>query len=481
MKQLQSENELRAIYSLAEESVYLHETECEPSVESNNQSSDLITDITSDQISMNFESPARGCLIIKGYHKLDENNFVIKLMTEFYSLNDDLIKRKLTLVGDAQTGVITAMLSESFEKSENSESFDNIKNSSIKISNNNKINHKERVPELNWQAIEKCLQTTGHEAVCQLQKEGFKAFSAGQVTIPEVIYMPFKDYGDLHLKGAHKKGGDIYVFKIATGFPNNSQYGLLPSQGMMVAFDARTGAPLVVLKDQGHLTDLRTAIAGRNAAQVLMPANDLTGIGVLGTGVQARLQIEQLQSLYPDCKKLTVWGRTQVKAIAYSKEMTKSGWQVTVVDSPKEVADHANLIITTTPSEQALLDANDITAANTVIIAVGADMPGKVELSAALLKKADCVLIDSIHQGKDHGNAAGAINDGIICESDLQEFGDYLENGFSQDQSKTGESTGPESELELKRESKNKLKIFLSSGIGVQDLQIVQAVIESQN
>ncbi len=451
MKQLQTENELRELFSPVEKLAYMNDTRREPEDESDNQPSDL----TTDEIRMNFESPARGSLIINGYHKLGEKHFVIKLKSEFSRIDEQPIIRKLTLVGNAKTGVIMAMLSESDNKeSINKKRPDGIKN----------------IPELNWTEIKKRLQATGNETVWQLQKEGFKAFSAGQVSIPKVIYMPFKGYGDLHLKGAHKVGGEIYVFKIATGFPNNNAHGLLPSQGMMIAFDARTGAPLVVLKDEGHLTDLRTAIAGRNAAQELMPAEDLIGIGILGTGVQARLQIAQIQSLYPGCRQLTVWGRTRLKAIAYAKEMTESGWQVKVADSPRQVAECSNLIITTTPSEQALLDADDITTTNTLIIAIGADMPGKIELSPALLKKADRLLIDSIHQGKDHGNAADAIKDGVINESNLQEFGDLLINGFSQNinESKTKEV-----------ETENTLKIFLSSGIGVQDLQIVQAVTES--
>ena len=73
-------------------------------------------------------------------------------------------------------------------------------------------------------------------------EEGFKAFSAGKVTIPRVIYLPFDARGDLHLKGAHKKSGASYVFKIATGFPGNSERGLLPTQGLMMAFAALTGA-----------------------------------------------------------------------------------------------------------------------------------------------------------------------------------------------------------------------------------------------
>jgi ornithine cyclodeaminase/alanine dehydrogenase-like protein (mu-crystallin family) len=87
-------------------------------------------------------------------------------------------------------------------------------------------------------------------------------------------------------------------------------------------------------------------------------------------------------------------------------------------------------------------------------------MPGKVELSPALLQKAESVLIDSIPQGIDHGNAAVAIRDHAISSSDLQEFGDFLANGYRDPK------------------AKDRLRIFLSSGIGVQDLQIVQSVIE---
>ena len=434
MKILQADAELRRLFSPAEQAAYLGDA-----WDASGQ-----IDMITDEARMRFEAPARGELVIKGAYKSGEKNYVITFTTEFQPAagvgNGSPILRKLTLVGDTQTGVITAMLPECSGIDHNGEA-------GLPI------------PQLDWTQIQNCLRACGDAHVWQLQKEGFKAFSAGEVTIPRVIYLPFDGQGDLHLKGAHKKGGDIYVFKIATGFPGNSDRGLLPTQGLMMAFDASTGAPLIVLRDEGHLTDLRTAIAGRNAAQVLMPADDLTGIGVLGTGVQARLQIGLLKSLYPRCRKLTVWGHTPANTASYAREMTENGWDVSVVATPGQVADAANLVITTTPSEVALLDADDISTENTLIIAIGADMPGKIELSPALLRKADSVLIDSIVQGKDHGNAAGAIKDKVIAESDLQEFGDFLNNGLKNPR------------------AANRLRLFLSSGIGVQDLQIVQAVI----
>ncbi len=57
----------------------------------------------------------------------------------------------------------------------------------------------------------------------------------------------------------------------------------------------------------------------------LVPAPDeLIGIGVLGTGVQARLQVALLKNLYPHCNKLTVWGHTKANAVRYAKEMTEN-------------------------------------------------------------------------------------------------------------------------------------------------------------
>jgi len=404
-------------------------------------------DIVSETISMDFDSPASGNLTITATYKSGADHFIIKFFSQLQSpVNSDQGQcRRLTLVGDAHTGIIIALLPQS----------ENIHPSDT----HNPVTTTTNIPELSWPVIQQCLETTGNETVWQLQNQGFKAFSQLDVRIPEVIYLPFKGRGDLHLKGAHKSGGDIYVFKIATAFYNNSACGLTPSQGLMMAFDAKTGDPIVVLKDEGNLTDLRTAIAGRNAAQQLMPEAELTGIGVLGTGVQARLQVSLLKDLYPQCRQLTVWGRTPTNTATYAREMTQNGWKVTVVDSPKQVAKTANLIVTTTASDVALLEADDITQENTLVIAIGADMPGKLELAPSLLKKADCVLIDSIAQGKDHGNAADALHNGVIVEADLQEFGDFLNNGLRNPQ------------------AAKKLKLFLSSGIGVQDLQIVQAVL----
>lgn len=78
---------------------------------------------------------------------------------------------------------------------------------------------------------------------------------------------------------------DVWVAKIAGG-PSG-----LPLSGMMVIISTQTGQPQAILQDNGYLTQLRTAIAGLIFAKYLAPKS-INAIGVLGTGEQARMQVD---------------------------------------------------------------------------------------------------------------------------------------------------------------------------------------------
>ncbi len=85
----------------------------------------------------------------------------------------------------------------------------------------------------------------------------------------------------------------MFVVKLATGFYDNPSRGLPSGNGFMVLISAQTGELQALLHDGGYLTDMRTAIAGLIAAKLLarrQPAR----IGIVGTGTQARLQLELL-------------------------------------------------------------------------------------------------------------------------------------------------------------------------------------------
>ena len=117
-------------------------------------------------------------------------------------------------------------------------------------------------------------------------ERNFDEYSKGNSVVPPVGYLAFPD-GECHIKYGYIKGDPYFVVKIASGFYRNVAIGLKPSIGLMLICSTETGYPLAILNDEGHLTDMRTAIAGSIAAKLLAPA-DIQRIGIVGAGTQAR-------------------------------------------------------------------------------------------------------------------------------------------------------------------------------------------------
>ena len=184
-----------------------------------------------------------------------------------------------------------------------------------------------------------------------LIEEGFVAYSDGRSVVPPVGELVFKNPpGDVHIKYGYIQGDEYYCIKIASGFYDNEKLGLPGGNGMMLLFRQQTGDSVCVLHDEAYLTDIRTAVAGAISAKLLAPDN-VSAIGVIGTGVQARLQVEHLNGVVA-CKEVAVWGRTPEKVALYESDMTSKGYTVTVCDSPAVVAQRSNLIVTTTPATE---------------------------------------------------------------------------------------------------------------------------------
>ncbi|UTW54889.1 hypothetical protein [Kordiimonas sp. SCSIO 12610] len=235
-------------------------------------------------------------------------------------------------------------------------------------------------------------------------KDAFINFSLGNVTTPPVGYLPFPEVnGDLHIKYGHIKGDDTFVIKISSGFYDNPKLGLPSSNGLMMVLSAKTGEPIALLLDEGMLTDTRTAIAGAIASYTLKPAASSV-IGIIGTGIQARLQLFYLSKLIPNAK-IYVWGRNTENTQKYLNDIAHMGLAATACSSLETLCNKANIIITTTPSTEAIVLDNWVQP-GTHITAVGADAPGKQELDAAIFKRAAFTVFDSKEQCIHHGEAS---------------------------------------------------------------------------
>jgi ornithine cyclodeaminase/alanine dehydrogenase-like protein (mu-crystallin family) len=285
---------------------------------------------------------------------------------------------------------------------------------------------------------------------------GFVAFSEGKVMVPPVGELLFEDPpGELHIKYGAIRDDDVFVVKMATGFYRNPTLGLPPFNGMNVVFSARTGAPLMVLLDRGHLTNVRTAVAGAIAAKHLAPRS-LSAIGICGSGVQARLQAEYLKSV-TSCRDVVLWARDPGKVEACAADLGRSGFRVRTAATPAAVAASANLIVTTTAAHTAYLSAGDVRP-GTHITAIGSDTPEKTELEPLILGKADIVAADSAAQCLIRGEIRHAIAAGVLDPGRVVELGVIISDP----------SRGRRDDAEI--------TVADLTGVAFQDIQISKAV-----
>ena len=306
---------------------------------------------------------------------------------------------------------------------------------------------------MTWSEMEPLLENID---VIGAMEEGFRAYSNGLAVIPPVGELCFDHPpGDVHIKYGYLRTGAYYVVKIASGFYDNPKLGLPSSQGLMLLFSKKTGQIAAVLLDEGRLTDIRTGAAGAVAARYLGP-KEISQIGIIGTGIQARVQLEYLERV-TDCRKVMVWGRSEEHTHAYARDVTARGFEARVADDAKTLAESCNLIVTTTPSREPLLQ-NDWIRPGTHITAVGADSPEKQELDSAILGRADVVVADSISQCLLRGEINRAITSGHLKEERVVELGAVLADT----------STG--------RVDPEQITVADLTGVAVQDLQIAAAV-----
>ncbi|MEX5729444.1 ectoine utilization protein EutC [Rhodovulum iodosum] len=234
-------------------------------------------------------------------------------------------------------------------------------------------------------------------AAVEVVERAFAALAAGGVVMPPVMSMELEAAnGEVDVKTAYLPGFDGFAIKVSPGFFDNPALGLPSLNGLMILFSAKTGLAEALFLDNGYLTDLRTAAAGAVAAKWLAPERVETA-GVIGTGVQARLQIEAAHLVRPFGRVL-VWGRDGAKAATCAADLAASlGVAASAVDDPAALVADSQLVVTTTPAREPVLKA-DWLHPGLHVTAMGADQSGKNEIEARALAQADLYVADNAAQ-----------------------------------------------------------------------------------
>ncbi|MEQ8665239.1 MAG: cyclodeaminase [Rhodospirillales bacterium] len=262
-------------------------------------------------------------------------------------------------------------------------------------------------------------------AALDVVEQAFAALAGGGVIMPPILSMEIPDAnGEVDVKTAYIPGFDGFAIKVSPGFFDNPSLGLPSLNGLMIVFSARTGLVDALLLDNGYLTDVRTAAAGGVAAKHLAP--DVETAGVLGTGVQARLQMRAAHLVRPFSRVL-VWGRDMEKAIVCAADLAEElGVEASAEINPAAVVAESQLVVTTTPATEPVLMA-DWLHPGLHITAMGSDQGGKNEIDPAVFQRIDAYVPDRISQCEKLGELRTAIAAGTFSGTDvLHELGHVI-------------------------------------------------------
>jgi ornithine cyclodeaminase len=290
----------------------------------------------------------------------------------------------------------------------------------------------------------------------------FAAYSRGGASLPGVIALNVPErQGEIHVKAGYLHGAPYYAVKVASGFPRNVEIGLPASDGMVIVFDSETGQPAAFLLDGGYLTSVRTGAAGGVAAKYLAP-EQVWNVAVIGTGDQARYQLDALAIVRPGFTHVSVWGRHPDRAAVLVEELPNrpgmpEGCAYEVAGSVDAALHDADVVITCTGSQSALVRGEWLKL-GAHVTAVGSDAPDKQELDPSLPARADLLVVDSRRQASEIGELHHALAAGLIDERKAVELGEICAR------------THPG------RTSASQLTVCDLTGVGVQDVAAANVV-----
>jgi ornithine cyclodeaminase len=289
-------------------------------------------------------------------------------------------------------------------------------------------------------------------------ERAFAALSSGDVVMPPILSMNLPAvHGEVDVKTAWIPGFPGFAIKVSPGFFDNPKRGIPSLNGLMILFSATTGLVEAVFLDNGYLTDLRTAAAGAVAARHLAP-KVVTTCGVIGTGVQARLQVEAARLVRP-FDQVLVWGRDADKAAACAADLANTlGVSARPAATPAELLASCELITTTTPATRPVLTLADLGDRRGLhVTAMGSDQSGKNEIDPDVLATVDLYTSDRVAQAERLGELRTAIEAGLTLTP--VELGDIL----------SGKAKG--------RSSDTQLTLCDLTGTGAQDTAIAAHVL----
>lgn len=279
----------------------------------------------------------------------------------------------------------------------------------------------------------------------------FRRLADGQARVHsrQRLHLPGKSY--LHYMAAGDAAGGYMGMKIYTSSPEGLRF-LVP------LFHADSGE-LLALIEADYLGQMRTG-AATGLASKLLSRPDARSVGIIGTGLQARTQLEGVVAVRK-IEHVLAHGRDAQHRAEFAREMTlKLGMPVEASGTTEEVVRRADILITATTASQPVVEGRWLKP-GTHINAIGANFPQKRELDTDAVGRADVIFVDSREQAKiEAGDLIHAFAESPVRWNSVKELAELV----------CGREAG--------RTSREQITLFKSSGIAIEDVVTAGRVYE---
>ncbi|MFN8355430.1 MAG: ornithine cyclodeaminase family protein [Spirosomataceae bacterium] len=278
-----------------------------------------------------------------------------------------------------------------------------------------------------------------------------------QVLNPLRTKMWLPDYrGVLGMMPSFIEPWGIMGIKVLSVFPENYKKGLSSHQGIVILFEAETGAILGSF-DADSITAIRTAAVSALMTDLLaLPtANSLA---LIGTGEQAYSHLEAI-SYVRSLQNVWVWSPTPSKREQFARtQSVKFGIEIGVKDSIEQTVAEADIVCTLTPSTLPVLKSEWIRP-GTHINAVGASTPQARELDSELVARSR-LFVDNVESAmNESGDILIPIGEELITQQHIVgAIADVLSNTCAG------------------RTHADEITLFKSLGIGLEDLAVAHHI-----
>lgn len=241
-----------------------------------------------------------------------------------------------------------------------------------------------------------------------------------------------------------------YSVKIVTEFKKNPKLFGIPAQGGITLLISGKSAEVLALIDSASLTAVRTGAVSGLAAKLLSRKGSNV-VGIIGSGEQARTQLEAVCAVRP-VEAARVYSTHPSHAKRFATEMTRrTGVRTTPYTEVRRATRDADIIVAATNSATPVLLWDEVPAGSH-INSIGA-LPDKVELAPEVISKASVYADARDGVLGEAGDVINAIKQGL-----------FSPEGIVADLAELCANDG------LGRKSDDQVTLFKSVGFALQDL-----------